>query len=148
MRIRQTGPFFVDRVSQIDRNGRPASGKTGFADFLQQQEGPMQQEHITRLLQEIGTQGERLARSRTIRDLRLYKSLVKRFMEEAVKFGVGVDEKRGAGPRSRQRMYKMIRELDRELLELTNIVLQQESSTIDILDRIGEIKGMLINLYM
>jgi len=46
----------------------------------------------------------------------------------------------------RSKRYKVIKELDEKLLELTNITLEKESKHLSILDNIGEIRGLLVNL--
>ncbi|MBO8172653.1 MAG: YaaR family protein [Bacillaceae bacterium] len=147
MKIGKTNQPHFDRMAQAGRQNRISSEKASFAEFLKGQNGRMDQEHLTRLLQEIELQGQRLARSRTLRDLYQYKSLVKRFVEEAVKYGVAVDERKGNGRRGRSRVYRVIKQVDQKLLELTDAILEKEQSGIEILDRIGEIRGMLINLY-
>jgi uncharacterized protein YaaR (DUF327 family) len=45
------------------------------------------------------------------------------------------------------RSLKIIEQVDQSLVELADEVVNKESSTIDILAKIGEIKGLLINLY-
>lgn len=148
MKIRTTQHSSFDPISITGRQGKRNTDATSFASALKNQENRMTEEHVTRLLREIEVQGQRLSKSLTVRDLHLYKNLVKRFMEEAVKYGVALDERRGSGRRGRGRIYKIITEVDKKLLDLTDAILQQEKSTIDILNRIGEIRGMLINLYL
>lgn len=148
MRIRQSDRRIVDRFTQPDSHGRAKTDQISFSEVMKQKEQPMQEERLTRLLQEIAAQSERLGKSCSIRDLKQYKLLVKQFMEEAVKFGVAIDERQGFGRRNRTKRYKIVREVDGKLLELTDIILSQEASSIAILDRIGEIRGMLVNLYM
>ncbi|MDY0394833.1 DUF327 family protein [Virgibacillus halophilus] len=38
--------------------------------------------------------------------------------------------------------------MDEKLVKLTEDVLDQEKKTVDLLDTIGEIKGLLVNIYM
>jgi len=40
-----------------------------------------------------------------------------------------------------------VKEIDQQLITLTEAVVEQEKPSIDLLDKIGEIKGLLINLY-
>ena len=49
--------------------------------------------------------------------------------------------------RGRSRLYKIVKQVDAELLRLTDELLSDQAPTIDLLARIGEIRGMLINLY-
>ena len=45
------------------------------------------------------------------------------------------------------RKLKIVETIDEKLVELAEEILNQEKSSIDLLDKIGEIKGLLINLY-
>jgi len=45
------------------------------------------------------------------------------------------------------RSLKIVETIDDKLVELTEGVLEKEESSIDLLGKIGEIKGLLINLY-
>lgn len=119
-----------------------------FRDVIHQKNSQITTDKIRKMLSDIDTAGERLSKSRTIRELRDYKNLVKSFMEEAVKNGVGLEERKGFSRRGRSKIYKMITEVNDKLVELTNAVLDKEKKGIDILNQIGEIKGMLVNMYL
>lgn len=41
----------------------------------------------------------------------------------------------------------IVKEVDEKLLELTEVMMNQEKKAVNILGLIGEIKGLLINLY-
>jgi uncharacterized protein YaaR (DUF327 family) len=121
--------------------------RLNFGEMVKGEEQRMSQERLTQLLNDIDKQGQILARSRSIRDFYQYKNLVKRFMEEAVRYGIALDDRRGINRRGRSRLYKIIKEVDGQLLQLADDLLSEQAPMIDLLARIGEIRGMLINLY-
>ena len=41
-----------------------------------------------------------------------------------------------------------MRQIDAKLVELADDLLNEEKSSVDLLARVGEIKGLLINIYM
>lgn len=43
---------------------------------------------------------------------------------------------------------KTVEEMDEKVMELTEEVVDQEKSTVDLLRTIDEIKGLLVNVYM
>ncbi|KAA9022058.1 YaaR family protein [Niallia endozanthoxylica] len=104
-------------------------------------------EKLTKLVAEIEDQGKVLADKRTVDHLRKYKKLVKEFLDEAVQNGLQLEEQRGFNRRGRTKIYKIVKEIDSKLIDLTNTVLDKERSSLDILQKVGEIKGMLINIY-
>lgn len=104
-------------------------------------------EKLTKLVQDIEDQGKVLSESRTVDELRKYKKMVKEFMDEAVQNGLQLEERRGFNRRGRTKIYKIVKEVDKKLIDLTNAVLDKEKKGLDILSMVGEIKGLLINIY-
>jgi uncharacterized protein YaaR (DUF327 family) len=104
-------------------------------------------EKLTKLVAEIEVQGKALSENRTVDHLRKYKKMVKEFMEEAIQNGLQLEEQRGFNRRGRTKVYKIVKEIDSKLIDLTNTVLDKEKTSLDILNKVGEIKGMLINMY-
>ncbi|MBO8164852.1 MAG: YaaR family protein [Brevibacillus sp.] len=136
-----------DPLRGADARKAPQVDKLSFGEIVKNESQRLSEERLTQLLQEIDKQAQLLARSRSVRDYYLYKNLVKRFMEEAVKYGVALEDRRGINRRGRSRLYKIIKQVDEQLLKLADELIEEQSATIDLLARIGEIRGLLINLY-
>ncbi|MDM5314432.1 YaaR family protein [Fictibacillus sp. b24] len=128
-------------------------GKTGkkpslsFGEAVSKQSEKLQSEQLTRLLGDIENQSKRLVQSQTVRDLQLYKNLVQRFVKEAVDFGMQLKQNKSWNEQGRSRTLSLVKEVDEQLILLTEAVLSQEKEPISLLDKIGEIKGLLVNLY-
>lgn len=133
------------------RRGEPAPVQQpqhkSFSDMMRQQEEQASKEQLKRMLDEIDRQGQRLSQSMTVRELRAYKLLVRKFLEETVRRGVGLRETRGWDRRGRGKRYKLIEEVDAKLLEMGEELLRHEQGRIELLNKIGEIRGMLLNVY-
>lgn len=117
-----------------------------FSDMMHQQDQRASQDQMKRMLDQIDVQGERLSKSMTVRELLQYRLLVKRFLDETVRRGVGIKDTRGWDRRGRGKRYKILDEIDARLLEMADELLANEQGRIEILEKIGEIRGMLINL--
>ena len=102
---------------------------------------------MTKMMQDIEDQGKILSKSQTVEDLKKYKKLVKEFMEDAVNNGLKLEEQRGFNRRGRTKVYKIVKEVDNKLIDLTNAVLDKEKNGLNILNLVGEIKGLIINMY-
>jgi uncharacterized protein len=124
------------------------TGEKSFSTYVQRQGEKMQVVHLQQLMQEIEGQGERLARAQNFRDLAKFKHLVKKFVQEAVDYGMNVKQSNSFDMHGFQQTHRTVEKIDQQLVELTDQMMKKESSTINILDKIGEIKGLLINLYM
>lgn len=118
-----------------------------FSDTLHHQDEKANLEQLNRMLKQIQVQGERLAKSMTVRELRLYKNMVKQFLEETVRRGVSIKDTKGWDRRGRGKRYKLLDEMDRYLLDMADDMLETEQGKIDLLVKMGEIRGLLINLF-
>ncbi|QWU16317.1 hypothetical protein SAMN04487895_1219 [Paenibacillus sophorae] len=124
---------------------KPVQQKT-FSDVFQQHGEQATRDEITRRIQEIQAQGERLSKSMTIRELAIYRVMVKKFLEETARRGVTLKETKGWDRRGRGKRYKLLEEIDAALLTLADELLESEQGRINLLSKVGEIRGMLINL--
>jgi uncharacterized protein YaaR (DUF327 family) len=106
----------------------------------------LSKDRLQQLLQDIDQQGQALSESPTFTELRKYKDLVKQFMGEVTKSGIGLYQTESWDPYGGSKTLKTVQILDRKLMELTDHVIHQQQNGLSILDRIGEIKGLLINL--
>lgn len=136
---------FGKEVKMAENNSSPQLQPKTFSDMMHHHDEKASQEQLQKMLQQIQTQAERLSKSMTVRELRQYKMLVKQFLEETVRRGVHLKETRGWDRRGRGKRYKILDEIDKELLGLADDMLESEQGRIDILYKIGEIRGMLIN---
>lgn len=132
-------------LSGSDNAAKPVQAKS-FSDVMQQHGEQASKEELARKFKEIQLQGDRLARSMTVRELKAYRTMVKRFLEETVRRGVGIKEARGWDRRGRGKRYKLLDEVDAALLAMADDLLETEQGKIDLLQKIGEIRGMLINI--
>lgn len=143
----------VQRVGRTGMNGitqkkdNSTEPKITFQEIMQKGRDNQAYERLNNLMVKIDEQGKTLAESRTVEELRKYKQLVKEFMEDAVKLGLSLEERKGFNRRGRTKVYKIVREVDSKLLDLTNAVLNKEQKGLNILQLTGEIKGLLINIY-
>ena len=102
---------------------------------------------MNKLLGAIGTAGGRLLRTRNFKDLSKYKSLVRRFLKEAVDYGMDLEQSQSWNQYGQTRVLKTVKLIDEKLIQLAEDVMNQEKDALTILEQIGEIKGLLINLY-
>lgn len=134
-------------ISKVGFKEETAKDSIQFTSIMDKKRSDVTFERLNQKMQEIESQGDKLADSRTVENLRKYKKLVKDFMDDAIKNGLELQEKRGFSYRGSSKIYKLVKEVDKKLIDLTNAVLDKEQKGLDILGMVGEIKGMLINLY-
>ncbi|WEG11258.1 YaaR family protein [Pullulanibacillus sp. KACC 23026] len=128
-------------------NEKGSSDNASFQNIMNAYSKDLTQDKLQKLLQDIDQQGKQLNENPTFTQLRKYKDLVKQFMGEVSKNGVGLEQSQSYDLYGGSKTLKTVKVLDQKLMELTDHVLKQQSSGISLMDRIGEIKGLLINLY-
>ena len=142
----------VQRISKATLNGikgkeEVAKDSIQFQAMMNKKRQETTYDRLTKKVAEIEVQGKKLADNHSVENLRKYKKMVKDFMEDAVKNGLELTEHRGFNQRGSTKVYKLVKEVDKKLIDLTNEVLNKEKKGLDILNLVGEIKGMLINIY-
>jgi uncharacterized protein YaaR (DUF327 family) len=119
----------------------------GFSDMLSQHDEQPSAEQLRRLIERIDQQALRLAKSMTVRELLQYKLYVRQFLEETARRGIQLKDTRGWDRRGRTKRYKLLEEIDSRLTAMADELLDSEQGRIDLLARVGEIKGLLINYF-
>ena len=145
MKINQELHIKLDKITKENRQANNNSIR--FTGVMEKHSQKMQANSLNKLLADIDQAGARLLRLRNFKELAKYKSLVKQFVKEAVNFGMDLKQSQSWNQYGQSRALKTVQTIDAQLIELTEEVVNQEKDAIDLLGRIGEIKGLLINLY-
>ncbi|PAQ12704.1 hypothetical protein CD798_17950 [Bacillaceae bacterium SAOS 7] len=145
MKIEKDIHFNIDKLRKDQKLS--SNGQSKFSSIVQQQGEQLKTDQIQRLLTDIEGAGKRLAHSRTFQDLAKYKTLVRRFVRETVEFGMNLKNSHTWNQFGEGRKLKIVETIDEKLIELTEDVINKEKKSVDLLGQIGEIKGLIINLY-
>ena len=105
------------------------------------------QSRLTSLMEEITMQGDRIAKRKDIRDMRKYRGLIKEFMNEVVSRSHSFSRENFLDRRGRHRVYGIIRLVDETLDELAKELVKEESDNLTIFNKIGEIRGLLLDIF-
>ncbi|MCD7724124.1 MAG: YaaR family protein [Clostridiales bacterium] len=105
------------------------------------------QNALTGMLEEITRQGDKLAKHRDIKDMKRYRALIKDFMNEIVNRSHAFSRENFLDRKGRHRVYGIIRLVDQNLDELAQELVKEEQDNIAILNKIGEIRGLLLDIF-
>ena len=105
------------------------------------------QARLNTLMEEITMQGDRLAKKRDIRDMKKYRGLIKDFMNEIINRSHQFSRENFLDRRGRHRVYGIIRLVDQTLDELAQELVKDEKDNLAILAKIGEIRGLLLDIF-
>lgn len=105
------------------------------------------QARLNTLMEEITMQGDRIAKRKDIRDMKKYRGLIKDFMNEIINRSHQFSRENFLDRRGRHRVYGIIRLVDQTLDELAQELVKDEKDNLAILAKIGEIRGLLLDIF-
>lgn len=137
----------ISQISQVPEAAKTVEGDGSFKFTLASAITYADlQAKVDALLNDITAQGNRIAQHMDIRDMKKYRGLVKDFLNEVVYRSHKFSRENFLDRRGRHRVYGIIRLIDKNLDELASELVEDEKDHIAILDRIGEIKGLLLDI--
>lgn len=131
----------VDTRNQITEND--GSFKFTLISNIEEQD---LQSRLNFMMKEIIQHGNKLAKHMDIRDMRKYRQLIKEFMNEIVNRSHKFSRENFLDKRGRHRVYGMVKLVDKTLDELATELIKDEKDHISILNKIDEIKGLLLDI--
>ena len=105
------------------------------------------QTRLNSLMEEITMQGDKLAKRRDVKDMKHYRGLIKSFLNEVVSRSHNFSRENFLDRRGRHRVYGIIRLVDQNLDELAQELMKDEQDHLAILGKIGEIQGLLLDIF-
>ncbi len=105
------------------------------------------QNALTNMMEEITRQGDKLAKHRDIKDMKRYRALIKDFMNEVVNRSHAFSRENFLDRKGRHRVYGIIRLIDENLDQLAQELVKDEKDNLAILSKIGEIRGLLLDIF-
>lgn len=135
-------------VAREDRRTELTNNRSSFGDALRRTEEQDLTTRLNRLMSDIEKQGENLAKSMDIKELKNYKKLISEFMNEVVNNSLKFSKQSHFDRRGRHKVYALVKKVNAKIEELSREFLKEEKDNIKILESIGSIKGMLLDMYM
>lgn len=104
------------------------------------------QEKLNGLMEDITSQGEKLAEHMDIGDMKKYRELVKDFLNEVVNRSHKFSRENFLDRRGRHRVYGIVKLVDKNLDDIASELVKDEKDHLTILSKIGEIRGLLLDI--
>lgn len=135
----------TQQVEQVQQQQK-ADGSFKFTLASHIEEAQLQ-ERLTAMMEEITMQGEKLAKHRDVKDMKRYRGLIKDFLNEIVNRSHEFSRENFLDRKGRHRVYGIIRLVDKNLDELAQELVKDEKDNLSILEKIGEIRGLLLDIF-
>lgn len=104
-------------------------------------------ERLNLMMQDIVQQGKQISKKNDIRDMQRYRILIKDFLNEVVSRSHAFSRENFLDRRGRHRVYGIIRLVDETLDDLAQELVKDEKDNINILAKIGQIEGLLLDIF-
>ena len=104
------------------------------------------QARLTLMMEEITRQGKKLYKHMDVGDMRRYRQLIKEFMNEVISRSHKFKRENFLDKRGRHRVYGMVKLIDEKLDELAQELIKEEKDHLIILQKVDEIRGLLLDI--
>lgn len=137
----------LQQLTQIDQKPQAAESDGSFRfTLLSNIEEQELRASLALMMEDITQQGNKLSRKMDIRDMKLYRKMIKEFMNEIVSHSHSFSRENFLDKKGRHRVYGMVKLVDEALDELAEELMRDEKDHLSILSKIGEIRGLLLDL--
>ncbi len=143
----------VQKVSSTSSKNNSIKSKSespssSFFDLMNDRRDAEKRNELDKMMETIKDKGEELVDSKNVELLVLYKKNVKQFVESAVGFAFEIVDRKGRSRIGRAKILKLVSQIDDELIKITEEFLSKERNKLNLLERIGELSGLLTNIYV
>lgn len=106
------------------------------------------QNYIIDLIDKISIQGKKISNKADILELQKYKKLITELLNDTVSNSYSYVKSDNFNYRKRHKVFTIIKKVNQSLDELTAEVLKQQSDNLNLLSTVGDIRGMLVDLFL
>ena len=103
---------------------------------------------LQELKEKIDEQGSMLLEKADIKEFERYRRLIQEFLDEIVSNGYTFQKEDAYASRGRHRYIATVRIIDEKLDELGKEVMKEQADEIEILNKIDDIRGLLLDMLM
>lgn len=143
MKVNQVNNTNVNEVKSNNKTVNEADFKFTLVSKVGEEELQIK---LNTLLQDIDKQGEKLMKHMDIKDMKRYREYVKEFMNEVVTRSHKFSRENFLDKRGRHRVYGIVKLVDKNLDELASELISDEKNQLNILSKIDEIRGLLLDI--
>ena len=140
----------VDHMQQVTQATQTTQAQESSEDFkftlMSSIEDAGLKARLDVMMQEITMQGKKLGKRMDVRDMKMYRRLIKEFMNEIVNRSHKFSRENFLDRRGRHRVYGMIKRVDAAVDELAGELIKEEKDALAILAKVDEIRGLLLDI--
>jgi uncharacterized protein YaaR (DUF327 family) len=124
----------------IDEAGRDE------ASFFDMEAEDHHRHNLEQLLDEVYESGEQLVENQSLENVKRYRRTVREFLDYVVEKMLTLEQKTSGVNVQRRKRFTQVKVIDARLERLVAAVLQNQGKQLDLLERIEEINGLIVDL--
>lgn len=129
----------LDSQSSLDRSSE-------FSGILSQTQ-KIQRIELQSFLKRLETQGKKLSQTLSLRDLKDFRDMVKSFLRSTFGQSRKMQDESSWDSQGRPKVMARIAKIDHALDELGKQLLDQQAKPLEVLTKIDEIRGLIVDLF-
>jgi uncharacterized protein YaaR (DUF327 family) len=151
MEIKPTNSQKMNQSTEIPVRSPISVGnarEAAFSEALKDSDAQRRREICTNLLQQIDDAGAELKKAPTPSSLRRYRKLVQAFMKETLNQSYTINQRTSWDRSGNRKVFTTVKKVNESLEALADEVLSKEKGQIDLVAKLDEIRGLLLDLYV
>ncbi len=134
------------KTSKKRKKGKGVEEKGGFFEILSDSEVNFLEKRLQELVDDIVEAGNDLARSPTLGNLERYRSKIREFLKLLEKRLYKISGKVDLETK-KPKLHVVVEEINDRLEEIAKALFEAEKPTINIAAKVGEINGLILDIY-
>lgn len=122
--------------------------QSAFVETLKESDNDRRRQACDQILSQIDSLSADLKKAPTPSGIKKYRRLVASFIREAMDQSYELNEETHWDRSGNRKSYITVRNINKALEELTDEVMNREKKQIDLVAKLDEIRGMLLDLYV
>ncbi len=149
MEVKPTGSKQISAGSSetFGRGSGVNAKQSAFVETLKESDNERRRQACDKILRQIDALSEELKKAPTPSGVKKYRRLVASFIREAMDQTYELNEETHWDRSGNRKSYITVRNINKALEELTDEVMKREKKQIDLVAKLDEIRGMLLDLY-
>ncbi len=150
MKVRKSSDKVLNLADMHGREEKKVSENKsmGFESQLSRIESLNSEERIKEIVGKILEQGEKLSKKVDIREFKVYKKMISEFLDEVIGNSHRFSKQNFLDRKGRHKVYAVIKKINEEIDLLAKDVLSGETDNLKILQRLDDIRGLVLDITM
>ncbi|ADQ46974.1 protein of unknown function DUF327 [Caldicellulosiruptor kronotskyensis 2002] len=148
MRVEDVKRNNINNVAFFQDQRRVERAKDSFSNYVKQLEKDEIINRIKELINKIDSLGKSLAERLDLSTLKEYKKAIRELLGYTVFSSHEYFSESLFGRKGRHKVFGIVKKIDEKMDMLTQEILKKEADNLKVLSYVGEIKGLLVDLFI